>query len=123
MAEFETGRVKEEEEKKPRKRFRLSSEMIQSIREVKLGIKNAKDRYKNYKEDPKKAKAHAERIAKSNKQSSDAIKKAKDRDSGKSDWKNTEAGKKHMKRLKKITDDAKQKARNRSKSGLGIKDK
>tara|TARA_B110000495_G_C22762368_1_gene446349 strand:- start:141 stop:488 length:348 start_codon:yes stop_codon:yes gene_type:complete len=115
--------VEEEEEKKPRKRFRLSSEMIQSIREVKLGIRNAKERYKNYKGDPKKAKAHKQRIAKLNKQSSDAIKKAKDRDSGKSDWKNTEAGKKHMKHLKKITDAAKQKARNRSKSGLGIKDK
>ena len=113
----------EEEEKKPRKAFRLSSQMIQSIREVKLGIRNAKKRYKNYKEDPKEAKKHKEKIAKLNKQSSDAIKKAKDRDSGKTDWKNTEAGKKHMKHLKKITDAAKQKARNRSKSGLGIKDK
>ena len=91
---------KEEEEKKPRKRFRLSSEMIQSIREVKLGIKNAKDRYKNYKEDPKKAKAHAEKIAKLNKP------RAK-----KPEWSETKAGKEHAKKMKKLTDAAKRKAK------------
>ena len=93
----------EEEEKKPRKPFRLSSEMIQSIREVKLAIRNSKNHSKNYKGDPKKAKAHKQRIAKLNKQSSDAIKKARDRDSGKTDWKNTKAGKKHMKHLNSLS--------------------
>ena len=48
------------------------------------------------------AEAHSKEIADINKQASDAIKKAKDRDSGKSDWTNTEAGKEHMKYLKSL---------------------
>jgi len=48
------------------------------------------------------AEAHSKEIADLNKQSSDALKKAKDRDSGKSDWTNTKAGKEHMKYLKTL---------------------
>jgi hypothetical protein len=107
VAEFETGEVKEEEEKKKHKWPRASSQWLQFERDVKKSFSFKKGGT----EDPKEAKKHAKKVAKLNKQSSDAIKKAKDRNSGKTAWKNTKAGKEHAKKMKKLTDAAKRKAK------------